>query len=61
MADQLDIFRHGPKALIAANRMAAEIAAIDPNFSPQLQRERSQYYLDEAARLERDYPASENQ
>lgn len=51
---QLDVFRHSDAALAAAYRKAAEIAALDPHYPRQSDREkRAAYYLAEAERIER--------
>jgi hypothetical protein len=49
---QLDIFEHDPARLAKANRVAAETALIDVQFTASERQERHDYYLGEALRLE---------
>ncbi|WP_153164352.1 hypothetical protein [Stenotrophomonas nematodicola] len=49
---QLDIFEHDPARLADANRVAAETALRDVQFSAAERQERHDYYLGEALRLE---------
>ena len=49
---QLDIFEHDPARLAKANRVAAETALIDVQFTAAERQERHDYYLGEALRLE---------
>ncbi|MEN4951890.1 hypothetical protein [Stenotrophomonas sp. TWI819] len=49
---QLDIFEHDPARLAKANRVAAETALIDVQFTATERQERHDYYLGEALRLE---------
>lgn len=49
---QLDIFEHDPARLAKANRVAAETALIDVQFTASERQERHDYYLGEARRLE---------
>lgn len=49
---QLDIFEHDPARLAKANRVAAETALMDVQFTATERQERHDYYLGEAVRLE---------
>jgi hypothetical protein len=49
---QLDIFEHDPARLAKANRVAAETALRDVQFTATERKERHDYYLGEALRLE---------
>lgn len=49
---QLDIFEHDPGRLAALNRIAAETALRDVQFSGRERQERHDYYIREAERLE---------
>ncbi len=49
---QLDIFEHDPARLAKANRVAAETALRDVQFTDTERKERHDYYLGEALRLE---------
>lgn len=53
MANQLDIFDHDPARLAKANRAAAAAALVNPYATTVEQRERHDYYIREAMRLER--------
>ncbi len=48
----LDIFDHSPQAMARAFRYAADMAGVDPHFTPDEQKERRAYYLGEAEKLE---------
>ena len=49
---QLDLMRHSDEALARANREAAEAALVNPYFTPDLARQRAEYYRSEAAKYE---------
>lgn len=49
---QLDIFEHDPARLAKANRVAAETALRDVQFTATERKERHDYYFGEALRLE---------
>lgn len=60
--NQLDIFDHDPAVIArreaAAARAAAEMALIDPHFTPAVQRIRRAYYIAEAERFEQQAATS---
>lgn len=49
---QLDVFRHDPARVAAAWRTAAETALHNPFHTERERKQRHDYYLQQAARLE---------
>jgi hypothetical protein len=52
LTPQLDVFRHSPKAVAQAYRIAAESARRNPFETPDQGEARARYYEAEADRLE---------